>query len=196
MGEPVHRQGAQNVRRNPDCRNGAFIARACSSRKRRNKRCVVAVDFGGLRGRLGNTPAVARASYIGPAVIEQYMDGRTIEDFPAATSTRGRRTELSLDPEEQSLVSLLRLVADTSCTGCGLIFPLTTRIDFGYSLQKGRAQLARKTVLICDNCSKEVGEGKGATLRLTSADPRRGAKQADSCDTCATDMPGHPATRG
>ena len=30
---------------------------------------------------LGNTPAVARASYVSPAVIEQYLDGRTIEDF-------------------------------------------------------------------------------------------------------------------
>jgi len=55
--------------------------------------------------------------------------------------------------------------------------------------------LARKTVLICDNCGKEVGEGKGATLRLTYTDARRGAKQADLCDTCATDMPGHPAAR-
>ena len=45
--------------------------------------------------------------------------------------------------------------------------------------------MARKTVLVCDNCGKEVGEGKGATLRLTFTDARRGAKQADLCDTCA-----------
>ena len=31
--------------------------------------------------RLGNTPAVARNSYVSPAVVEQYLDGRTIEDF-------------------------------------------------------------------------------------------------------------------
>src|SRR5919201_279544 len=30
---------------------------------------------------LGNTPAVARASYVSPAVIDQYLDGRTIDDF-------------------------------------------------------------------------------------------------------------------
>src|SRR5205823_14870568 len=30
---------------------------------------------------LGNTPAVCRASYISPAVIEQYLEGRTIETF-------------------------------------------------------------------------------------------------------------------
>ena len=55
--------------------------------------------------------------------------------------------------------------------------------------------MARKTVLVCDNCSKEVGEGKGATLRLNYADARRGAKQADLCDECAGKMPGHAVAR-
>jgi hypothetical protein len=55
--------------------------------------------------------------------------------------------------------------------------------------------LARKTVLVCDNCGKEVGEGKGATLRLTFTDARRGAKQADLCDNCAGDLPGRAVAR-
>jgi hypothetical protein len=55
--------------------------------------------------------------------------------------------------------------------------------------------VARKTVLVCDNCAKEVGEGKGATLRVTYSDARRGAKQADLCDDCAGKMPGIPAAR-
>jgi hypothetical protein len=55
--------------------------------------------------------------------------------------------------------------------------------------------LARKTVLVCDNCGKEVGEGKGATLRLTFTDARRGAKQADLCDDCAADTPGRAVAR-
>jgi ribosomal protein S26 len=55
--------------------------------------------------------------------------------------------------------------------------------------------VARKTVLVCDNCGKEVGEGKGATLRVTYSDARRGAKQADLCDDCAGKMPGNPAAR-
>jgi len=55
--------------------------------------------------------------------------------------------------------------------------------------------LARKTVLVCDNCGKEVGEGKGATLRLTFTDARRGAKQADLCDDCAADSPGRAVAR-
>ena len=57
---------------------------------------------------LGNTPAVARSSYVSPAVIDQYLDGRTIEDFrPRHLRVVGART-LDLDPEERGLLSLLR----------------------------------------------------------------------------------------
>jgi hypothetical protein len=55
--------------------------------------------------------------------------------------------------------------------------------------------VARKTILVCDNCGKEVGEGKGASLRLTYSDARRGAKAADLCDECAAGMPGRAAAR-
>ena len=55
--------------------------------------------------------------------------------------------------------------------------------------------MARKTVLVCDKCGKEVEESKGATLRVTYTDARRGAKQADLCDDCAGEMPGRPAAR-
>ena len=30
---------------------------------------------------LGNTPAVARASYVSPAVVEHYLAGHTLEEF-------------------------------------------------------------------------------------------------------------------
>ena len=55
--------------------------------------------------------------------------------------------------------------------------------------------MARKTVLVCDACEKEVEDGKGATLRVTYSDARRGAKQADLCDSCAGTMPGRAAAR-
>jgi DNA topoisomerase-1 len=58
--------------------------------------------------KLGNTPAVARSSYVSPAVIEQYLDGRTIEDFrPRHLRVVGAR-DLGLDPEERATLSLLR----------------------------------------------------------------------------------------
>jgi DNA topoisomerase I len=57
---------------------------------------------------LGNTPAVCRASYVSPAVVEQYLDSRTIDDFrPRHLRVVGAR-QLDLDPEEQALLSLLR----------------------------------------------------------------------------------------
>jgi DNA topoisomerase-1 len=58
--------------------------------------------------RLGNTPAVARSSYVSPAVVEQYLDGRTIDDFrPRHLRVVGAR-DMGLDLEEQALLSLLR----------------------------------------------------------------------------------------
>ena len=57
---------------------------------------------------LGNTPAVARASYVSPAVVEQYLDGRTVDDFrPRHLRVVGAR-DMGLDLEEQALLSLLR----------------------------------------------------------------------------------------
>jgi hypothetical protein len=55
--------------------------------------------------------------------------------------------------------------------------------------------VARKTILVCDKCSREVAEGKGAVMRINYTDARRGSKQADLCDDCAGGMPGHAAAR-
>ena len=55
--------------------------------------------------------------------------------------------------------------------------------------------LARKTVLVCDKCGKEVDEGKGAVMRITFTDARRGAKTGDLCDDCAGSMPGRATAR-
>src|SRR4051794_6617644 len=69
---------------------------------------VVAAVMRAVGERLGNTPAVARASYVSPAVVEQYLDGRTIDDFrPRHLRVVGAR-DLELDAEEQALLSLLR----------------------------------------------------------------------------------------
>jgi DNA topoisomerase I len=57
---------------------------------------------------LGNTPAVCRASYVSPAVVDQYLEGRTLEDFrPRHLRVVGAR-DVALDAEEQALLTLLR----------------------------------------------------------------------------------------
>ena len=55
--------------------------------------------------------------------------------------------------------------------------------------------MARKTILVCDKCGKEVDEEKGAVLRVTFADARRTSKQADLCEGCAGTMPGRAVAR-
>jgi ribosomal protein S26 len=55
--------------------------------------------------------------------------------------------------------------------------------------------MARRTILVCDNCGKEVDEAQGAVMRITYSDARRGAKQADLCDDCSAKMPGRAAAR-
>ncbi|HEY3962620.1 MAG TPA: hypothetical protein VGL84_08845 [Gaiellaceae bacterium] len=58
--------------------------------------------------KLGNTPAVARSSYVSPAVIEQYLEGRTIADFRPRHLRVVSARDTELDPEEQATLSLLR----------------------------------------------------------------------------------------
>jgi hypothetical protein len=78
-------------------------------------------------------------------------------------------------------------------------FGLQFRIEFSslaFSANRTRRQIvARKTILVCDNCGKEVAEGKGAVMRLNFTDARRGSKQADLCDNCAGGMPGKAVAR-
>jgi DNA topoisomerase I len=51
---------------------------------------------------LGNTPAVARASYVSPAVVDHYLAGRTLEDF------RPRSRKANLRADEAALLRMLR----------------------------------------------------------------------------------------
>ena len=56
--------------------------------------------------------------------------------------------------------------------------------------------MARKTILVCDSCAKEVADNRGgAVMRLNYTDARRGSKQADLCDDCAGKMPGQQVAR-
>jgi hypothetical protein len=76
-----------------------------------------------------------------------------------------------------------------------LTFPSLFSVRCAKPQIEKEVNVARKTVLVCDSCSKEVDEGKGATMRLSFSDARRGAKEADLCDSCATGMPGRATAR-
>jgi len=85
----------------------AFAERGPVEGKTEQKRVVAAV-MRTVAERLGNTPAVARASYVSPAVVEQYLDGRTIEDFRPRHLRIVTARDIGLDQEEQATLSLLR----------------------------------------------------------------------------------------
>ncbi len=74
---------------------------------RQAKRNVVAA-VKEVAATLGNTPAIARESYINPAVFDWYDEGVTIEDYQGRAERRVRRARLAYDPAELALLSLLR----------------------------------------------------------------------------------------
>ena len=150
---------------------------------------VVAGVMRAVGEKLGNTPAVARSSYVSPAVVEQYLDGRTIDDFrPRHLRVVGARDK-GLD--RGGARALLACCVRGEFAARAL--PRELSSPFRYAPRpfflSGGNLMARKTVLVCDNCGREVGEGKGATLRLNYTDARRGSKQADLCDDCAGRCP-------
>jgi DNA topoisomerase-1 len=84
-----------------------FAERGVAETETAAKRVVAGV-MRSVGERLGNTAAVARSSYVSPAVVEQYLDGRTIDDFRPRHLRVVAARDLGLDLEEQAVLSLLR----------------------------------------------------------------------------------------
>jgi DNA topoisomerase I len=58
---------------------------------------------------LGNTPAVARSSYVSPAVVELWHEGRLAKErFPKSRTAVVRTHRAALSREEKALLTLLR----------------------------------------------------------------------------------------
>ena len=55
--------------------------------------------------------------------------------------------------------------------------------------------MARKTVLVSDISGKEIAEGKGATVRITFRDARKGVRELDVTDDEAEKMGGRSVAR-
>jgi DNA topoisomerase-1 len=58
-------------------------------------------------GRLGNTPAVARRSYVHPAVLEAYMDGRVAGALVEAAEEQATPPAEASEVEEDEVADLL-----------------------------------------------------------------------------------------
>ena len=55
--------------------------------------------------------------------------------------------------------------------------------------------VARKTVLVSDISGQEIAEGKGATVRITYRDARKGVRELDVTDDEAERMGGRSVAR-
>ncbi|WP_447553808.1 DNA topoisomerase IB [Vreelandella sp. EE22] len=56
---------------------------------------------------LGNTPSIAKASYIDPRVVESYLDGQTLENFRQLIEAELDKEDLT-GPDERAVLELLK----------------------------------------------------------------------------------------
>jgi hypothetical protein len=55
--------------------------------------------------------------------------------------------------------------------------------------------MARKTVRVSDQSGQEIPDGKGATVRITFSDQRKGVRELDLTDEEAEKLGGRPVAR-
>jgi DNA topoisomerase-1 len=87
----------------------AAMSRHPASGAARKRELIRALDD--VAGKLGNTRAVCRKSYVHPAILKHYFEGRTL-------STAGLRARgpAGLSPDERALVALLEYSTDQAKT--------------------------------------------------------------------------------
>jgi hypothetical protein len=56
-------------------------------------------------------------------------------------------------------------------------------------------QMARKTIRVSDQSGNEIPDGKGATVRITFADARKGVRELDVTDAEAERLGGRAVAR-
>jgi hypothetical protein len=57
------------------------------------------------------------------------------------------------------------------------------------------AVMAKKTIRVSDRSGAEIPEGKGATVRITFADARKGVRELDLTDAEAEELGGRAVAR-
>jgi hypothetical protein len=129
-------------------------------------------------------------SYVSPAVVDQYREWRTIDDFDLAIFASSARARW-FGTGRASAAQLASLVENPTSAGGGLVSPSLScsrfRLEGGY--------VARKTVLVSDMSGVEIPDGKGATIRITFRDARKGVRELDVTDEEAEKLGGRSVAR-
>jgi hypothetical protein len=71
----------------------------------------------------------------------------------------------------------------------------SSRVTFVDNPRIGGGILARKTVLVSDISGEEIPDGKGATVRITFQDARKGVRELDVSEAEAEKLGGRPVAR-
>ena len=61
-----------------------------------------------MAGRLGNTPAICRKSYVHPEILGAYLDGSLVESLKAEIEEELRDELSGLEPEEVAVLIFLQ----------------------------------------------------------------------------------------
>jgi hypothetical protein len=61
--------------------------------------------------------------------------------------------------------------------------------------ETGGTHMAKKTVRVSDMSGEEIPDGKGATVRITFKDARKGVRELDVTDREAENLGGRPVGR-
>jgi len=86
---------------------GTLLAAIAFAERGLDGKAAVTAVMRSVAARLGNTPAVCRQSYVAPAVVDAYLEGRTLEDFRPRHLRRVAARQTGLEPEEAALIRLL-----------------------------------------------------------------------------------------
>jgi DNA topoisomerase-1 len=82
------------------------LVERASSEKERKK--MVTKCVGKVAQKLGNTPAIARASYIDPRIIKSYMDGDDLRDvYKTVETMKAKKGEEYLSSDERCVLQIL-----------------------------------------------------------------------------------------
>jgi hypothetical protein len=87
-------------------------------------------------------------------------------------------------------------VANQTFPQSGVIVPLVCgTVAATHYRSPGGSSVARKTVLVSDISGEEIADGKGATVRITFVDARKGVRELDVTDAEAEKMGGRQVAR-
>lgn len=86
------------------------------------------------------------------------------------------------------------LVPDDPCPVSGRYLSSAFHIHFRIPYREEK-KMARKTVLVSDESGQEIPDGKGAKVRITFNDARKGVRELDLTDAEAEKLGGRPVAR-